>query len=248
MFHETEQLGCHESRSSGLGSLGASPKKGGGKGKTGKSKTGATQSGPLRAPQSSSFLPYNISEQLAYGVIGAAEKQSANEHFTSLPAGSRVQMWISLTNVHAGYSLVNLTAAAFIIGSRYLTTRGLENSLKTWLSKDFTDVAVSVSKGLGAATINVTTRYDFADTDHARQRLLIVMQGNGLDPIEHKYQVLQLAHGKRQPPLRNTRNPDVSPTSDAAGNFLQNLAAGTGIGTGVLVLGAVGILILILKK
>lgn len=149
-----------------------------------------------------------------------------------LPAGSRVEVWLSLTSLPwwAGPGLgVIPTAPTLLIGTALTLYRKTQaekyaSQAREILSAqpEFTDVAVALSQGNGALSINVTTTLDFSREAHAAGRVVELLQNAGLQPVMTISKVLRRgASGQRVTGIRGAIDPDnpnkgVDPTKKSA--------------------------------
>ncbi len=169
-----------------------------------------------------------------------------------LVAGSRIQVWISLTRLPWWSGLAGLLGAA-LTAYRLKQANAWAQKAKEVLNADvFTNVSSTYSQGAGSISIMATTTVDFSREAHAPGRVIEVLRNAGLDPVEEKWKIIQRPGGTKAAPLLNAPNPDN--TSGATGaapdgkTTWDSFLAGLGISTPFAIAGGVLLAVILFRK
>ncbi len=170
-----------------------------------------------------------------------------------LVAGSRIQVWISLTRLPWWATGWTGLIGAALTAYRLKQASAWAQKAKEVLNADvFTNVSSTYSQGAGSISIMATTTVDFAREAHAPGRVIEVLRDAGLDPVEEKWKIIQRPGGKKAAPLLNAPNPDnTSGASGAApdGRTSWDLfAQGLGISTPIVLAGGALLAVILLRK
>lgn len=153
--------------------------------------------------------------------LGLAPKRSdaaaalANRASDYLVAGSRIQVWVSVTRLPWWSAGIGVIGVALNVYRREKANAWAKKAKEVLSGDVFTNVSATYSEGGGSISIMATTTVDFARESHAPGRVIEVLRNAGLDPVEEKWKIIQRPGGAKAAPLLNAPNPDN--TSGATG-------------------------------
>lgn len=201
--------------------------------------------------------------------LGAEPKRSdaaaqAAQSPDYLIAGSRVQLWLSLSRT-PWWSAISIPLAELaLVAYRKKQAETWSKKAKEVLQADvFTNVSVSATTTGGSLSIMATTTVDFAREAHAPGRMLEVLRNAGLDPVEEKWQIIQRGpNGEKKAPLKNSINPDdtnncgwlcqlglqTAKDTSGGGNNDCGFLCALGLSTPFVIAGGVLLAVILLRK